>query len=327
MKTLSKFFGIAVLAFVSFSCEDDDNITKAPEQTIAEIAVQNPNLSILVQALEKVDLVSTFNSPGDYTVFAPTNDKFQAFLSANGFANLDAVPNEILAEVLKNHVLTGSFTSSELETGYVKTLAKGNASSSNTLSMYIDLTSGVKLNGGADNGGASVVLSSANIKASNGVIHVIDNVIDLPTIVNHAVANPNFTNLVAALTRPDVTDQNFTGVLNGTAGSPFTVFAPTNEAFTSLLEELGLSSLTAVPKNVLEETLKYHVVTGANVLSSQLTNNQIVSTLQGQSFTIGLAGGAKITDAQNRVSNIIATDVQCTNGVIHVIDKVILPTF
>ena len=237
-------------------------------------------------------------------------------MAANGFSSLDEVPDAALKEILLNHVLSGSFNSSSLTTGYVKTLAKGSASSTNTLSMFVNTSSGVKLNGVS-------TVTTANISASNGIIHIVDNVIGLPTVVTHALANPNFSTLVAALTRDDQPD--FAGILSGTESSPFTVFAPTNAAFGSLLTELGANSLNDINQSTLENTLKYHVVAGANVLASTLTNNQMVTTFQGQSFTITTTGGAKITDANGRMSNIILTDVQASNGVIHAIDKVVLP--
>ncbi|KRD58415.1 fasciclin [Flavobacterium sp. Root935] len=315
---------LALVAFVSISCnnDDDDNDSQQP-QTIVAIAKTNSNLSSLVAALEKADLAATLNSSGTYTVFAPTNTAFTAFLQANGYANLNAVPVPALKEILLNHVLSTKVKSSEIATGYVKTLAKGSASTSNTISMYLEKGTGVDINGGKTNGGAMV--TTADIEASNGVIHIVDGVIGLPTIVNHAVANKNFTTLVAALTYN--ASSGFAATLSGTANSPFTVFAPTNAAFTSFLTETGFSGLPAIPANVLETTLKYHVVTGANVQSSALTNGQVVSTFAGQNFTVNLTGGPKITDASNRVSNIIATDVQCSNGIIHVIDKVLLPKF
>ncbi|OXA76194.1 Uncaracterized surface protein containing fasciclin (FAS1) repeats [Flavobacterium aquidurense] len=317
---------VALIAFVSISCnndDDDDDDSSQQPQTIVSIAKADPNLSSLVAALEKADLVTTLNSSGSYTVFAPTNTAFSAFLTAKGYANLNAVPVPALKEILLNHVLSTKVKSTEIATGYVKTLAKGSASTSNTISMYLEKGSGVAINGGKTNGGATV--TTADIQASNGIIHVVDGVIGLPTIVNHAVANKNFTTLVAALTfNPS---SGFAGILSGTASSPFTVFAPTNAAFTSFLTETGFSGLPAIPANVLETTLKYHVVAGANVQSTALTNGQVVSTFAGQNFTIGLTGGAKITDASNRVSTIVATDVQCSNGIIHVIDKVLLPKF
>ncbi|WP_426485853.1 fasciclin domain-containing protein [Flavobacterium sp. 2] len=313
---------LALITFVTISCNNDDDSSQTP-QTIVSIAQANPNLSSLTAALQKADLVTTLKSSGSFTVFAPTNAAFSAFLTANGYADLNAVPVPILKEILLNHVLSTKVKSTEIATGYVKTLAKGGSSTTNNISMYLEKNSGVDINGGKTNGGATVTIT--DIPASNGIIHVVDGVIGLPTIVNHAIANKNFTTLVAALTYNP--SSGFAGILSGTASSPFTVFAPTNTAFSSFLTETGYSGLAAIPANVLETTLKYHVVTGANVLSSSLTNGQVVSTFAGQNFTIGLTGGAKITDANNRVSNIIATDVQCSNGVIHVIDKVLLPKF
>ncbi|WP_338839611.1 fasciclin domain-containing protein [Flavobacterium ginsenosidimutans] len=313
---------LALIALVSISCSNDDDSSQQL-QPIAAAAKTNPNLSSLVAALDKAGLTATLNSSGTYTVFAPTNEAFTAFLSANGYANLDAVPVAALKEILLNHVLSAKVKSAEIETGYVKTLAKGSASSSNTISMYLEKGATVDVNGGKANGGATV--TAADIEASNGVIHIVDGVIGLPTIVNHAAANKNFTTLVAALTYNPAS--GFAGILSGTASSPFTVFAPTNAAFAAFLTETGFSGLAAIPANVLETTLKYHVVAGANVESSALTDGQSVSTFAGQNFKVGLTGGAKITDASGRVSNIIATDVQCSNGIIHVIDKVLLPNF
>ncbi|AWA30317.1 fasciclin [Flavobacterium magnum] len=321
MKKNVKKWAVLALAISLFACSDDDNNSNN-QQTIAELAQGNANLSILVDALERADLVTTLNGSTEYTVFAPTNAAFTAFLQANGFANIDAVPVPVLKEVLLNHVIAGEETAAELSTGYVKTLAKGSASATNTLSMYINTASGVVINGGTSNGGATV--TSADVQASNGVVHVVDGVIGLPTIVNHAKANPNFSILVQALTRNDQPD--FAGILSGTAGAPFTVFAPTNTAFGDLLTELNVPGLSAIPQATLEKTLKYHVVAGSNVLAASLTNGMMVDTFAGDSFTINLTGGAKITDQAGRISTITATDVQASNGVVHVIDKVLLPS-
>lgn len=320
MKNISKVIKLSLLAIVasvSFSCSDDDTAaSSSTNNSISGIASRTPDLSLLVDALNRADLVQTLGQSGSYTVFAPTNSAFTTFLSDNGYASLNEVPVNALKEILLNHVVSGTLNSSSLSTGYVKTLGKGSASATNTLSMYVNTTSGVKLNGISN-------VTTPNISATNGVIHIVDTVIGLPTVVTHALANPSFTTLVSALTRTDQPD--FAGILSGTTNSPFTVFAPTNDAFSSLLTELGATSLNDINQITLENTLKYHVVAGANVLSATLSNNQLVTTFQGDDFTITTTDGAKITDANNRVSNIIAVDVQASNGVIHVLDKVILP--
>lgn len=322
MKRLNQTLKVMSLLFVAFfitSCDDDDDTTTPQQQTIATIASNNPEFTSLVAALDKAGLTTTLNSSGSFTVFAPTNDAFTAFLTANGFADLDAVPVPLLREVLLNHVISDELFANELSSSYVKTLGKGAASTTNTLSMFVDTSSGVKLNGVS-------TVTQADINASNGVIHKVNAVIGLPTVVTHATANANFTSLVAALTRSDQADQNFVGILSGTANSPFTVFAPTNAAFGSLLTEFSWADLNAVPETVLEKTLKYHVVTGSNILASGIPSTATnINTFLNQTFSVNATGGAKITDYNNRVSNIVATDVQCDNGVIHVIDKVIVP--
>jgi uncharacterized surface protein with fasciclin (FAS1) repeats len=116
---------------------------------------------------------------------------------------------------------------------------------------------------------------------------------------------------------------DYVSILSGTG--PFTVFAPTNAAFAALLTELGVPNLNAIPAATLNSVLQYHVVNGANVRAENLTNGQVVTTFGGSTFTVGLTGGAKITDAKAWVSNIIVTNVQANNGVVHAIDKVLLP--
>jgi len=322
MKNLLKFKKAAVLAFLAIigtSCDNDNNTTSPPvaDNTITGIASSNTDLSILVEALTKAELATTLKGAGSYTVFAPTNAAFTAFLKTTPYASIKDVPKETLTQILLNHVVSGTIKSTDLTTGYIKTLAKGGASTTNTLSMYVNTSSGVKLNGIAK-------VVTADIKATNGIIHVVDAVISLPTIVDHAVANPNFSTLVAALTYNPAS--GFTGILSGTTSSPFTVFAPTNDAFTAFLKETGFSGLSAIPANVLEKTLKYHVVAGANVQSSQLTNDQVVTTFSGQNVTVKFTP-TRLLDVSGRNCNIIAVDVQCSNGIIHVLDKVLLPTF
>jgi uncharacterized surface protein with fasciclin (FAS1) repeats len=318
MKNVSKIRNLAMIALFAIftvSCDDDDN-NVVVDNTITGKATATANLSILVQALVKADLATTLQGSGPYTVFAPTNDAFTAFLATTPYTTINDVPKEALTQILLNHVVTGSVKSTDLTTGYIKTLAKGTASTSNTLSMYVNTATGVKLNGIA-------TVTTPDIMASNGVIHIVDKVIDLPTIVTHAAANANFTTLVSVLNRSG--QPNFITALSATG--PFTVFAPTNTAFTALNTELAPGGIAGVSAANLTKVLQYHVVSPANVLAATLTEGQIVTPIliPAQTFTIQLTGGAKIKDANNRISNIIITDVQCSNGVIHAIDKVLLP--
>ncbi|MDP3681505.1 MAG: fasciclin domain-containing protein [Flavobacterium sp.] len=318
MKNVSKIRNLALIALFSIlavSCDNDSENVVA-DNTITGKASGTANLSILVQALVKAELATTLQGSGPFTVFAPTNEAFATFLATTPYVTINDVPKEALTQILLNHVVTGAVKSTDLTTGYIKTLAKGSASTTNTLSMYVNTSSGVKLNGNA-------TVTTADIMASNGVIHIVDKVIDLPTIVTHAAANANFSTLVSVLNRSG--QPNFITTLSGTG--PFTVFAPTNAAFTALNTELAPGGIAGVSAANLTKVLQYHVVSPANVLAASLTEGQVVTPIltPAQTFTIQLTGGAKIKDANNRISNIIITDVQCSNGVIHAIDKVLLP--
>ncbi|MBX9887630.1 MAG: fasciclin domain-containing protein [Flavobacteriaceae bacterium] len=318
IKSIALFFFVAT-SFLLTSCSSDDDNQATVDNTITGIASKNPEFSILVEALVKTDLAATLQGTDNYTVFAPTNAAFTAFLATTPYTTIDQVPTAALKEILLNHVLVGTAKSTDLTSTYVKTLAKGSASATNNLSMFVNIAGGtVKLNGVA-------TVTTADVLASNGVIHIVDKVIDLPTVVTHATANPNFTSLVGALTGAGQPD--FVSILSGTG--PFTVFAPTNAAFTALNTELAPGGIASVSTANLTRTLQYHVVSPANVLSSTLTEGQTVTPIltPSQTFKIQLAGGAKILDANNRLSNIVDTDVQCSNGVIHAIDKVLLPVF
>ena len=137
-------------------------------------------------------------------------------------------------------------------------------------------------------------------------------------IVQIAQADTTFSILVAAVTKA-----NLGAALSG--AGPLTVFAPTNNAFRGLLAELGKTSLDQLDSATVANVLLYHVVSG-KVLAASLTEGQQVQTLlPGKKFTIGLTGGAKITDLDSRVTNITATDIEASNGVIHVVDRVLLP--
>lgn len=312
MKNFAKLIKLTLLVATStvmFSCSDDDNV--APESnTIAAIASRNPNFTTLVAALDRAGLVQTLDQNGPFTVFAPTNAAFNDFLADNGFTSLNDIPVDVLREVLLNHVVNGTNLSTSLSTGYVKTLGKGSASDSNTLSMFINTASGVRLNGVAS-------VTTPDIVASNGVIHVVDAVIGLPTVVTHAAANPGFSTLVSLLTQ-----QNLVSTLDGIASSPFTVFAPNNDAFTTF-ETQNPGVLAGLTSAQVTAVLTYHVVAGANVLSTGIPATPI-TTFETGTFTIA---GTTITDESDRQTGIIATDVQASNGVIHVVNNVLLPTF
>ena len=324
MKNLLKLSKLTFLLFVGFSiqsCSDDDDAVTTPTgpSNIVEIALDTPDLSNLVAALSVADgnLVDVL-SGGEFTVLAPTNEAFETFLAANGFMSLSEVPTDVLSNILLNHVISGTINSTNLVdagSGYSTTNASN--MDGDNLSLYFDTSSGVTFNGIS-----SVV--AADIVASNGIVHVVDEVIGLPTVVTFAVSNPAFSTLVAAMTTEGLSVDIVSILSSSDEPSPFTVFAPTNDAFGSLLAELELNALGDIPVSILEATLGTHVAPEANVRSTDLVDGMSVNTIN-STITVSLSDGAKLIDPNGRESNIVAVDIQAYNGVVHVIDNVLLP--
>jgi uncharacterized surface protein with fasciclin (FAS1) repeats len=275
-----------------------------------QVAQKDSRFSILVEAVQSAGLTETLSGPGPYTVFAPTNDAFAALLTELGVTKDQLLANKtLLTAVLKYHVVSGSVSSAQVPLGKAITPLGGGFFKVDKMGADLVITDGRNRN-------SKIV--QADVAASNGIIHAIDKVI-LPAdknIVQTAVANPNFSILVEAVTAAGLVD-----TLNGTG--PFTVFAPTNAAFAALLTELGVTKDQLLAnKALLTKVLTYHVVPGL-VLKADVQLNTPIKTVEGETFTISQA--LAITDRRSRQANITATDILASNGAIHVIDKVILP--
>lgn len=314
-----KLFAACLLSFSLLfftSCEPEDTITP---MNIVETAQENSELSSLVEALtdsrHTTDFVALLSGTTNYTVFAPNNTAFQTLLDSDASWNTIAdIPIATLDAVLKYHVIAGAVKSTDLTASYVNTLSMG--PNSEAISLQIEVSPSVQFNGNAG-------VVDVDVEATNGVVHVIDKVMLPPTVVNHALNGKSFTKLVEALTDSRHTT-NFVSVLEGTG--PFTVFAPTDAAFQALLDtDASWNTIGDIPIATLDAVLKYHVVSGANVQSDELTDGQVVGTLQGSNLTVDLSSGAKLQTTSNQTVTIDATDVQGSNGVVHVINMVMLP--
>ncbi len=260
-------------------------------QDIIDTALAAGSFTQLAGALTKAGLVDALKGDGPFTVFAPDDDAFDAFEAENPGV-LAGLSKAELGDVLKYHVVAGAAVGSgALKDDQVFVTLLGSP-------VLVELTGGVKV--------STAKVKTADIMASNGVIHVIDSIILPPAddIVSTAVAAGMFTQLAGALT-----DAGLVETLQGPG--PFTVFAPTDDAF---------DKLAAVPTgNALKDVLLYHVADGA-VGSGDLKAGKVPTLLQGKSVTVDLTGGVTIDDATVTTPNIITK-----NGVIHVVDTVLVP--
>ncbi|ARV08982.1 hypothetical protein BTO05_04795 [Winogradskyella sp. PC-19] len=343
MKIISKTFKLLTVFLLVLGitgCSDDDDNTPT-RTTVVDLAVANGYTS-LAAALQATDLVTTLQLDGAYTVFAPSNDAFTDLLNATGLdlANLSTAEEELVRQILLNHVIIGTEVPSSAITAtgiYANTGA--DAPGNNNLSIYARNNNGAfEINGGTTTtAGANVVLAEANQQADNGIIHGIDKVLALPTVVDMALANPEFGSLVASLLEADGSSANpmyiaTLSTANGTTPAPFTVFAPTNAAFQALLDSNMMWNTPAdIDDDLLNAVLAHHVLAAQNVQSGDLNQTGTTSptTLQGQTIDITLPGTngniADVVDGAGNDAGIIAVDVQTSNGVIHVVNAVLLP--
>ena len=272
--------------------------------SVVDNAIANPMFSSLVAAVTKANLVAPLaDNTKTYTVFAPTNDAFSALLTALK-VTLNDLSGEALSPILLNHVLSGFIPAASVTAGYFPTL---NTAFGKNVSLQIATTGGVLLNNSSN-------VIATDVVATNGIIHVIDKVLLPPSVVDLALQNPVFSTLVSALVKADL--------VNALSGAgPFTVFAPTNDAFTALFTALKISGVDALTKEQLTPILLAHVVSG-NVQSGGLSSG-MVQTLNGaKSLDVMVSGGSVTIDSSVHV---VKADVQGSNGVVHVIDKVIIP--
>ena len=273
---------------------------RTAEETVVANAAGTGIHDSLVAALDRADLTDTLSGDGPFTVFAPTDDAFTAAgIDLDSFNTDEEIAT--LVDILTYHVLAGAVNSSQVTDGMTATMLNGDE-------VTFSVTDGTVMIGDA-------TVTIADVTASNGIIHVIDmvlmppsNLVDIPTVAQGTGIHDS---LVAAVIQAELL-----ATLQG--DGPFTVFAPTDDAFAAA----GID-LTALDndegKATLSDILLYHVVSGS-VASTALTNGMVATAVNGDDLTFTIGEGVMVNDA-----NVILADVEASNGIIHVIDKVLMP--
>lgn len=304
-KQLSFYAAIATFAVITIvSCKKDET-TVPVTPNIVQLAQSDTSLSILVSAVTKSGLGGTLSTTTNLTVFAPTNNAFRAagFPQSKIDALTPAEVTTVLTPILTYHVLGIIVAAANVPVSDAVTTLNGKKlfASKNT--------NGVFLNG--------VKVIKADLNASNGVVHVIDKVLVPPTqtITEIVVGNPNFSLLKAAVIRAD---------LATALGNPgkFTVFAPVNSGFPAALDTDA--EINAAPVAAVAGIVTSHAF-GTNIAAGDLVAGNTPATLNtAVTLTVALTPAAvKINGSANVASKITATDIIATNGIIHVIDKVL----
>ena len=298
------------------------SVTPAPK-TLVELVTGDRNFKLLAQAVTRANLGSAL-SGANLTVFAPNNAAFAA--ARIDSATIANTPVATLSAILRYHVLGTVVRSTDLPTGINREVMTLNGAA--YVSKFDFGTPAVAVNG--------VRATLTDITASNGVMHIIDNVLIPPsgTIVDAVRGNPNFTFLLAAVTRA-----NLGAALSG--AGPITVFAPTDEAFRTTTPFRTIAQINAAAPADLAAILTYHAtpgrifttsfvpeaypVAGGIAVSSDAKKPGQFTTLAGGKVNVN--GELKLTGIGNGTdaANITSGNIVATNGVIHVIDRVLLP--
>lgn len=344
------FLFIASLGLLTSCSIEDDSTAVIPfvpgevqnPVTISQLIIANPNLTILEEALRIVEsetdfpLITDLNVPGNSTIFAPSDEAFQQLLATNGITNISDIAADDLAEILQYHVIPVELSATDLSTGYVQTLGLNDDTDQN-LSMYVDTTNGVVLNG------QSTVVTP-NVEGNNGVIHIVDAVINVPTIATFTGIDPNLSSFhdttVSLGLRPIV----------GSTVSTRTAFVPNNTAFDAFAATLDLPAEgeEADPLVILNlaRTLRLHVVPedlSASELQKLSERNNPFSEetlLDDESLTFNVSStvsevdeegneilafdAVTITDPLGNVANTDTDiDIHASNGTLHVITSVL----
>ena len=269
------------------------------QTTVVDVVVNSEDHTLLEAAVIEADLVGALSGDGPFTVFAPTDAAVTALVTA-----LDITPDQLLAlpnlaDILTYHVLGANVLSTDLMAEQTVTMLNGDDATVTSMGGTVMV-----------NGVATV--TTADITTDNGVVHVIDAVLLPPTttVVDVIVNSEDHTLLEAAVGAADLV-----GALSG--DGPFTVFAPTDAAIVELVTALDITAdeLLALPE--LGAILQYHVV-GAAALSTDLSDGQLLTTLQGDDVEISIDMGVMVNDA-----NVVVADLVADNGVVHVIDMVL----
>lgn len=312
---IKRLAALSALALVAACGGGDDDAP--PPGTLAQVATTG-GFTALVAAADKAGLVPALSSSSSsLTVFAPTDAAFTSLATSLGFANagamVAALDGPTLASILQYHVLPTKKLAADLVAGGAtqETLYTFDGSAA---TLALDTSAGVKITDEVLN---QATVTTANVAASNGVIHVIDKVLVPPGVLNlvqMAQANPAFSTLVGA-----VVSANLQGAL-GDPAAQLTVFAPINDAFAAIA-----TTVAGLTEAQLTTVLTYHVL-GSEVLAADIPFGTPVATLSGQNITINTGTTPTITDTTAAPASIVATDVRASNGVIHVIGKVLIPT-
>lgn len=313
---LTQFFLIFSLLVLVTACADEDdngNVINGP--TALDFLIDSPNHNIFLDALISTQLDESIENSRSITLFAPTDQAFSVFLAANNYASIHSIPEELLRTLLLYHIQSETRMLDQFNSQYYKTQANVDG---NQMDAFISFSNNIlRINDAAS-------VTTGDTRVSNGVVHVVDQVLELPSVITLIFADPNFSNLETALNREGL---SISLDDNASASAPFTIFAPTNAAFTALIASDPNDNLNSfqdvLNQNNFDDKLLYHILGNQRLALDDFVDGQILNPLGTGTFRINTNAGITIHDGNGTITNLTATNITAFNGIIHQLDFVL----
>jgi len=283
---------------------------------LLELGYALPYFKDFMYALEITNLTYLMEEEGPYTVFAPVQASFSIFRMENKINHIDQFPEDELSEILRYHFIPGKWSLSGIPEGYHATLLS-EKSTGNPIDLFVEKYDIFRING-------LYIIDEPDLSTKNGYIHSIKSVLDIPTILDHLSINHEFSLFLEMLSRKDI-DTDYLTLLSD--DNPDTFFVPTNQAILSLLDNYpAWQTIDDIPAETLNEIIKNHHIRDENIVLNEVKEDLILTSINGNDLTIQIDYPKwKVIDKNSRTARINIQDIQGRNGIIHQIDRVLIP--
>lgn len=318
-----RYLFIIYLASIAVSCippvegpPPDPRSFDSPDTDLKDLGITLPYFGEFVYAMGRTNLTHLLEEDGPYTVFAPVQASFSMFREKHKIDHIDQYPKDKLSEILRYHFIQGKYSLSEMPEGYHQTLLL-EKTTGNPIDLLIEKYDVFRING-------LNVIDEPDLASVNGYIQSIKSVLEIPDLMDHLSINRDFSMILEILKRRDI-DHDFITRLSD--GNRITFFAPSNAAIRSYLDKHSdWETIDDVPPGILNEILSNHIVDQGNIVLEGIYPDISMTTLSGREVSVHIDYPKwKVMTGTTRLAELNIRDIQGSNGIIHQVDRVLLP--
>ncbi len=287
-----------------------------PDTDLLDLGVALPYFEDFMYALDKTHLTHLMAENGPYTVFAPVQASFTIFRAENMIKHLDEYPKDKLADILRYHFIQGKWTLADIPPGYHASLLP-ERTTGNPIDLYIEKPDVFLING-------LNTIDEPDLATSNGYIQSIKTILTIPSMLDHLSVNKDFSLLKEILERDDLDRDLINSISNE---DPVTLFAPTNKAILSFLgTNPSWKTVYDIPSELLNNILGNHLVIHHNIVLNSLKKDTSLITESDREITVQIDYPEwSVSGPSKKLANLTIRDIQAANGIIHQVDRVLLP--